>query len=211
MDTSLILYLNNEWVTVDLYDDIPISLVIQEADITNLQARKSPYSKTFTVPGTSNNCRVFEEYYEVNGIDFNPLVKIDAVVTYRGTDIFNGICRLNSVTIKPTGIDFEIYLMGQTADFVSEIKDFNLQDYDWVDLQHELSYDNLVESWKAKNDETSGLFGGKILYPMVNYGLPYQDGSTTPAFSYEFTGSTGFYQIGRAIQPNVFKPAIRIG
>ena len=210
MDTSLILYLNNEWVTVDLYDDIPISLVIQEADITNLQARKSPYSKTFTVPGTSNNCRVFEEYYEVNGIDFNPLVKIDAVVTYRGTDIFNGICRLNSVTIKPTGIDFEIYLMGQTADFVSEIKDFNLQDYDWVDLQHELSYDNLVESWKAKNDETSGLFGGKILYPMVNYGLPYQDGSTTPAFSYEFTGSTGFYQIGRAIQPNVFKPAIRI-
>ena len=137
MDTSLILYLNNEWVTVDLYDDIPISLVIQETDITNLQARKAPFSKTFVVPGTSNNCKVFEEYYEVNGIDFNPLVKIDAVVTYRGTDIFNGICRLNSVTIKPTGIDFEVYLMGQTADFVSEIKDYNLQDYDWLDFQHE--------------------------------------------------------------------------
>lgn len=210
MDTSLILYLNNEWVNVDIFDEIPISLVIQETDITNFQGRRSPYSKQFTVPGTSNNCRVFEEYYEVNGIDFNPLIKIDAVVTYRGTDIFTGICRLLSVNIKPTGIEFELYLMGEVADFVSQLKDFSLQELDWVDLQHELSYDNLVESWKAKNDETSGLFGGKILYPMINYGLPYQPSSTTPSFSYEFTGSTGFYQIGRAIQPNVFKPAVRI-
>ena len=210
MDTSLVLYLNNQWMNVDLYDDIPISLMIQETDITDLQARKSAYTKQFTVPGTSNNCKIFEEYYEVNGIDFNPLVKIDATVMYRGTDIFVGICRLNSVTVNPNGIEFEVYLMGQTADFVSEIKDYSLQDYDWTDLQHELSYDNLVNSWKAKNDETSGLFGGKVLYPMINYGLPYQDNSVIPPFSYEFTGSTGFYQIGKAVFPNLFKPAIRL-
>ena len=133
-------------MNVDLYDDIPISLMIQETDITDLQARKSAYTKQFTVPGTSNNCKIFEEYYEVNGIDFNPLVKIDATVMYRGTDIFVGICRLNSVTVNPNGIEFEVYLMGQTADFVSEMKDYSLQDYDWTDLQHELSYDNLVNS-----------------------------------------------------------------
>ncbi len=133
MDTSLVLYLNNQWMNVDLYDDIPISLMIQETDITDLQARKSAYTKQFTVPGTSNNCKIFEEYYEVNGIDFNPLVKIDATVMYRGTDIFVGICRLNSVTVNPNGIEFEVYLMGQTADFVSEMKDYSLQDYDWTD------------------------------------------------------------------------------
>jgi len=80
LDTSLVLYLNNQWMNVDLYDDIPISLMIQETDITDLQARKSAYTKQFTVPGTSNNCKIFEEYYEVNGIDFNPLVKNNPVV-----------------------------------------------------------------------------------------------------------------------------------
>jgi hypothetical protein len=58
MDTSLILYLNGQWKTVDLYEDLPISVVIQETDITDFQGRKSPYSKQFSVPGTNNNNRV---------------------------------------------------------------------------------------------------------------------------------------------------------
>lgn len=210
MDTSLVLYIDNKWQQIDLYEDIPISLVIQETDITNFQGRKAPYSKQFTVPGTSNNSRIFEEYYEVNGTDFNPLVKIDAAVMFRGTDIFNGICRLNSVTIAPNGIDFEVFLMGQVADFVSEIKDLTLQEIDWQDLQHDLTYDNLVKSWEARNNDVDGLFGGKVLYPMINYGLPYQGTSTTPGFTYAFTGDTAFSNIGKAITPQSFKPALRV-
>ena len=98
MDTSLILYLNGEWKIVDLYEDLPISVVIQETDVTDFQGRKSPYSKQFSVPGTNNNNRVFEEYFEVNGIDFDPLTKISSVVQYRGTDIFNGTLRLEAQT-----------------------------------------------------------------------------------------------------------------
>ena len=210
MDTQLILYIDKKWQAIDLYDDIPISIVIQETDITNFAGRKSPYSKQFVIPGTSNNSRLFEEYYEVNGTDFNPLVKIDAVVQFRGTDIFNGICRLNAVTVSPNGIDFDIFLMGEVADFVSEIKDLTLQQIDWQDLQHDLTYDNLVKSWEARNNEIDGLFGGKVLYPMINYGLPYQDSSTTPGFTYAFTGATSFANIGKAITPQTFKPALRV-
>ena len=60
MDTSLILFLNGEWKLVDLYEDLPISVMIQETDITNFEGRKSPYSKQFSVPGTNNNNKVIQ-------------------------------------------------------------------------------------------------------------------------------------------------------
>jgi hypothetical protein len=210
MNTNLILNINGQRREVDLYEDIPISLVLQETDITNFDNRKSPFTKTFVVPGTSTNNKTFEIYYEVNGTDFNPLVKIDAAVQLRGTDIFNGICRLNSVIVKPNGIDYEIYIMGETADFVSDLKDLSLQELDWIDLTHSLTYDNLLKSWEARNNDVDGLFGGKIIYPMINYGLPYQDNSTTPAFTYAFSGPNAFSNPGNAIRPDVFKPAIRV-
>ena len=128
MNTSLILNLNGEWKTVDLYEDIPISVVIQETDVTDFQGRKSPYSKQFSVPGTNNNNKVFEEYFEVNGTDFDPLVKIDSVVQYRGTDIFNGTLRLQAVVINDTFMEYQLYIIGEVGDFISEIKDLTLQE-----------------------------------------------------------------------------------
>ena len=48
MNTTLLLYLNGEWKLVDLYEDLPISVVIQETDVTDFQGRKSSYSKQFS-------------------------------------------------------------------------------------------------------------------------------------------------------------------
>ena len=209
MDTTLLLYLNGEWKSLDLYEDIPISLVIQETDITDFQGRKSPFSKQFTVPGTNNNALIFEHYYEVNGTEFDPLVKIEAVVQYRGTDIFNGVCRLQSVIVTEDYVDYEIYIMGDVGDFISEIKDKTLRDLFWDDLQHEQDYDNIVTSWSATTNETDGLLGGRVIYPMINWGLSYDTGST-PSFEFSFSGSNRFSQSSKPVPPSYFKPAIRI-
>lgn len=209
MDTSLLLYLNNEWKEVDLYEDLPISVVIQETDLTDFQGRKSPYSKQFSVPGTMNNALIFKHYYEVNGIEFDPLVKIQAVVQYRGTDIFIGVCRLQAVIVTDDYVEYEVYIMGDVADFVNEIKDLTLRDLNWDDLQHELTYENVVLSWEAKDNDTDGLFGGKVVYPLVNWGLDYGTG-TTPTFTFDFTGSTSFTNNTNPIPPSYFKPAVKL-
>ena len=209
MDTTLILYLDGEWQNVDLYEDIPITLVIQETDLTDLQGRKSPFSKQFTVPGTSNNANIFEHYYEVNGIGFNPLVKITAAVQYRGTDIFNGLCRLQSVIVTDDYVEYEVYIMGEVGDFISEIKDLTLRDLDFTDLQHEQSYDNITLSWQSSGD-TSGLFDGKIVYPLMNYGLIYPGTSTTPDFSFDFSSATSFSSAAHPVPESYFKPSIRL-
>ena len=208
MDTQLLVYLNDQWNRLDIYEDIPISVVIQSVDINALDTRKSSYSKQFVVPNTDNNANILEHYFEVNGIDFNPLTRIDCVVQYRGTDIFSGILRLSAVVENPNYTDYEVYIMGNVGDFASEIRNLTLQDLNWTDLQHELTYTAITKSWEAKNNDTDGLFGGKVLYPMINYGLPYN--GTTPAFTYTFGETNSFDQSNKPVPESIWKPSIRV-
>lgn len=209
MDTTLLVYLNDVWNRLDIYEDIPITVVIQEVDTTILDGRKSSYSKQFVIPNTDNNANILEHYFEVNGIDFNPLQKVDCVVQYRGTDIFVGYMRLSAVINNPNYVDYEVYILGDIGDFASEIRNITLQDLDWTDLLHELSYSSITTSWSANTTDTDGLFGGKILYPMINYGLTYSSGNT-PTWTYTFDEPRSFDSPTRPVPESVWKPAIRI-
>jgi len=209
MDTTLLVYLDDVWNRLDLYQDIPITLMIQEVDSNPLDGRKSPYSKQFLIPNTTTNANILEHYFEVNGVDFNPLQKISCVVQYRGTDIFVGYMRLSAVVNNPNYTDYEVYILGDVADFASEIRNITLQDLSWDDLQHELSYSSITTSWSADTTNTNGLFGGKILYPMINYGLLYPSGDT-PSWTYSFDEARSFDSSAHPIPESVWKPAIRV-
>ena len=145
MDTSLLVYLNNQWNRLDIYEDIPISVIIQQVDINALDTRKSPYSKQFVVPNTDNNAKIFEQYYEVNGIDFNPLTRIDCVVQYRGTDIFTGILRLSAVIENPNYNCWCSYeeLKEEDPDKVLTIEKINRKNYTLK--QGKISAKDLIE------------------------------------------------------------------
>lgn len=215
MDTILLVNISGQtYERVDLFEDIPISLTIQQSDLTNLTGRRAPYSKTITIPDTNNNSQIFEHFFEVNGTDFNPLVKVPCVVQYRGTDIFQGVLRMNSVSSNIKERLWEIYILGEVSDFTSTIKDIELQDLDWTAFNHEMNYENITLSWNAKNNDTDGLFGGQILYPLINYGLDYLDISTpsaaTPSFTYSFGEPFSFDQSNHPVYEKTFKPAIRI-
>jgi hypothetical protein len=105
-----------------------------------------------------------------------------------------------------------LFILGSVSDFISELQGTTLRDLDWTDLTHELNYTAITTSWEAKDNDTDGLFGGKILYPLVHYGLEYANtgSGATPNFSYSFTGDTGFYLSGHSIPPTIFKPSIRL-
>jgi len=121
MDTTLlVLGDNNQWIELDLFEQLSINVIIQETDITDIEARRSPYSKTFPIPGTKNNNDFFEHFYEVNAIGYDPLTRRQCVVQYRGTDIFKGFLRLNSVTRVKDQIEYEVYILSEITDFSSK-------------------------------------------------------------------------------------------
>ena len=213
MNTTLLVQISgNTFERVDLFEEIPITLTIQQQDLSDLTARRIPYSKTIQIPGTNQNDNVFEHYFEVNGIEFNPLNKVHCVVQYRGTDIFTGVLRLNSVLQTKESRIYEIFILGNVSDWASYFRDLQLQDLDYSDLVHQQVYSAVTQSWECENDGVSGLFGGKVIYPMINYGLEYQGATTaaTPTFTFSFGESRSFDQAGFAIPPSYFKPAIQV-
>lgn len=213
MDTLLLVQLTgNTWERLDCFEDIPITLTIQQNDLLNLTSRRVPYSKTITLPDTNNNAILFEHYFEVNGLDFNPLQKIPCVVQYRGTDIFQGVLRLNSVTTNSEERIYEVFILGEVSDFLAPLRNLQLQDLGYTDLNHLLNYSAVTKSWECVNDGASGLFNGQILYPLINYGLDYQGETSggTPTFTYDFDTPTSFSVSGNSVPPSMFKPAIQL-
>lgn len=214
MNTTLLVQLSgNTWEQIDLFEDIPITLTIQQNDLTNLTSRRVPYSRTIILPDTSKNSILFEHYFEINGMEFNPLQKISCLVQYRGTDIFQGVLRLNSVTTSTEERVYEIFIIGEVGDFTSSFRNVELQELTYTDLNHDHVYSSVTKSWECVVDGVSGLFGGQILYPLINYGLDYQGDSTTgatPTFSYDFDTATSFSFSGNPASPSMFKPAIQL-
>jgi hypothetical protein len=214
MDTTLlVLGNNNQWIELDLFEDLSINVIIQETDITDVEARRSPYSKTFPIPGTKNNNDFFEHFYEVNAIGYDPLTRRQCVVQYRGTDIFKGFLRLNSVIRVQDRIEYEVYILSEITDFSSIVQDKQLKELSWVGFNHIQNYDTVTQSWAADGSDTNGLFGGQIIYPMAHYGLDYQPASgQTPTFKFAIDqpDNKGIDFSGSSIPPTYFKPAMRI-
>jgi hypothetical protein len=212
MDTTLLVNINGAFQRLDIFQDIPITFTIQQSDLTDLTSRRVPYSKTFELPDTADNAIILEHYFEINGIDFNPLNKVQCVVQYRGTDIFTGILRLNSVSETRNSRVYEVYILGEVADFASQLQNLTLQDLAYTDLNHQYSYSAITQSWEANGDGVNGLLGGKILYPLINYGLDYQGQASggTPTFTYSFDEPTSFDQPANAVPIKMFKPAIQL-
>ncbi len=198
---------NNFHTPLDLYDDVPINIVIQEGDLSGFE-RRSNYSKTFRIPATDKNSEFFKHFYEVNSKGYDPLNSVPCVVQTMGNDVFKGTLRLNGVYRNEQYDEFEVYIIQELVDFADLIGSLKLSELDWTDLNHDLNYDNITTSWFANSGDTAGLFGGKILYPMINFGLNDPLGVTT--FDYCIGSSPCFSNTGNALPENIWKPSIRI-
>lgn len=198
---------NNFHTDLDLFDDVPINLVIQEGDLSGFE-RRSNYTKTFRIPATAKNSKVFKNFFEINGTQYNPLNSLPCVVQNMGNDIFKGTLRLNGVYRNELYDEYEVYIIQELVDFTNLLGDLTLSELEWSDLNHSVDYDNITTSWYADSGDTAGLFGGRILYPMINYGLEYTSG--TPDFDYCIGSSPCFSNSANALPERIWRPAIRI-
>ena len=170
-NTTIGLYLTSGSVyttsgTIDLYDDVPISLNYSIADIREPAKRNADYSKTITVPGTNNNNKLFAHIYEI-GTDrlYNPNHKIEARILYDNVQVMKGFMRLAKIRkLRDDKIEYDIEIRGRLDDLFTTIKDKLLTDLTWTDLNHTYNQTNIVNSWSAAA-------GSNYVYPFIDYGF----------------------------------------
>jgi hypothetical protein len=85
---------------VDLFGDEAFLLNFNVADITDISAKASSYSKELDIPATKINNQIFSHLFDVNSEGyFNPISKKRTELYIDGVCVMRGYFKLNSMTI----------------------------------------------------------------------------------------------------------------
>jgi hypothetical protein len=159
METALIIYSQGDNVPtlVDLYENETIALQFNFSDIKDLKPRGS-YSRTFRIPATQNNGKIFgfiqENTYQF--ASFNPKRKLNAIITVDTIPILEGNCQFKACyTSNGEVSEYEIVFFGNVVDFFKNIADNDFKGYISTQLQTDynyvVEYDNIA-TFNAETD-----------------------------------------------------------
>ena len=197
------------WYLLDLFDADPIKLNLSVASITEPLKVASAFTRTFRVPNTAKNAEFFKTAFNINTEDFDPSRKIPAYINDSGETLITGSIRLNNVVrdLDRQVVAYELGFFGDTSDLGSVIAGKYLRDLDLTMFNHNRNYASITNSWSS-----SGLFGGAIRYPLIEWGYTYNTATppvpTIPTLSAYAVKS--FTSSANALQQNQFKPIISL-
>jgi hypothetical protein len=201
---------------LDLYPEAPILLNFQIDDYQELPVINSDFTRTFRIPATADNNRFFQNSFMINSVDYDVTKKVPAEIFVDGEFFRRGQIRLNKIFTNEFGdrTDYEIFFLGEGKDFASQIGEGFMNSLDCSNIAHNVTMTNIVDSWDASAGATgaTGLLGGDVVYPLIDYGYTYSGATGT----IEQSGSVAFAYVdkpfitsGDPLNRTQFKPWIR--
>lgn len=165
MQLEVQIYIDTE--LLDLYDDESISIKSAIADLSDITKLKTDFSRTFTVPASNKNNRLFKHYYNAD-IDntFDARKKVNGRIELGGMPFKFGKWKLQKVSVK-NGLpsSYTINFTGNLVDLEKTFGKSKLSDIDLSEYNHEFNSDNVV--LKGLNSQGLKLFDGDVKYTML--------------------------------------------
>ena len=181
------LVVNN--TNIDLNDKVPFPLNFSIADSKEPNKRKRNYSKEIVIPGTSSNMAFFSSAYQLAlstvdnttliGFNFDPTVRVKAKYYKEDILVFDGLLRLNQVTISNGDYSFKCTLFSNFIDLFMKLGDKKISELGWSEYTHTLNRTNVINSFATSvildGVDTVNFTGGApdgwgYHYGLVDYG-----------------------------------------
>jgi len=173
---------------IELYENAPVNLNYQFADITEINKTKGSYTQTFRIPATKVNTDFFGALSDpavqtssalIIG-NFNVKRKIRADLNYNSVPLMSGYVQIKAIyKQKKDFADIELVFFGETIDMASKVGDSMLTDLISTALDHTLNRANVINSWAGTS---AAPFDGTVRYGMMDKG---QDWKQTPGTATE--------------------------
>ena len=164
------IYIGSE--RLDMFKDEAIEVNSSVATINDITKNTTDYSKSFTVPATNTNNRIFKHYYDAD-IDnpFDARVKVAGRIELDGLPFKYGKWRLEKVNIKQNkpytyGITFFGNLVSLNLLFGND----ELTSLDFTDLNFAYNSDNVISKLNSNDDLAYSLFANLQLYYNLSVG-----------------------------------------
>jgi hypothetical protein len=192
---------------LDIQQDVPIRLDVSAIENTEIGEFFGVGSQAFTLPGTKTNNSFFKHAYNIGSDDVPAFSNtIDGKIISNSSTILKGQFQLLEVIKDEKGyVNYSCLMTDETVQFKDAIQNKLIKDADWSAYQHTLSTGSIIDSW------SNGLLGGKVYYPLADYGIddPENQGNF-PLFGFSNGGTgTWFDNTTSPIKPQQFLPAVR--
>ena len=216
--TSANNFINDGQVILDLYKDETIPLNLSVDDFTKVDEKIASYSKSFMIPATKHNNKIFSFYFDVSRSQnhdvffFNPFAKTKAKIKDDTVLIFEGWMKLINVQSKNGQISYNINLYSEPTTFCDYLKAGVMADLDLSELEHDyITGAEVAPSW----DDTIGL---PLTAPLLTTSYAYDPAlgvNNTNVLKYPMINWAGQFElvdpnlIDMGMPENVFRPVIQ--
>tara|TARA_A100001391_G_scaffold54750_3_gene33426 strand:- start:3935 stop:6586 length:2652 start_codon:yes stop_codon:yes gene_type:complete len=146
--------------------NFPLSMNFTISDGKELESRFGDFSKTFEVPATKNNNRLFRHIYRADIVnDKNVFALKDCRILVDGINFFTGKIQIKGSIQDKNPKSYSCVITGGNATWVSLIKNKNLCDLEFANTSTQTFDYTTIENSFNKTQANS-----EIVYPLVSYG-----------------------------------------
>ena len=203
-----------DFVRVDLMEEELISLTQVIQDVSDIDKLFTDYSRTFNLPASKTNNKIFKHWYnpDVEGFDAN--VFCESRIELNHLHFRFGKIQLNEVVMKygePSM--YKVTFFGNTVTFKNKINEDELSDLVWLNnFNHDADADYIKAALEYGKDITvdSVVYSDAVIYPLIAHSQSYiydDTGNTSNGLNIS-TQSTHHQQ--RGVVPEDLKPAIPV-
>ena len=129
-------------------EDFPLSLTFQNFDVRDFSTRNGAFSKTFSIPATSNNNSVLRNLWHSGWVrgSANATGNIPCTIYASNIPITSGKLRITKV-VKDTEVKgYDCTFLGDNMDWASGIKDLDLKDLKFSSEPYDTYYSTSGDS-----------------------------------------------------------------
>lgn len=209
---------------LDLFEDEQITLTQSIQDIRDIEKVFTDFSKTFTMPASSTNNKLFKHYYRrdlvsdaiPNGI-FNANQKLEAILELNYKPFRVGYIVMNGVKLKNNVPEsYSITFYGQTIKLKDRVKDRKLSSLDFSAYNHDYNATKVKQGLQSYVSPIGGdpTTTPSIIYPLISHTNRFIYDSGTAGSSLDNTKNLYYSgeqsDITKGFIYTDLKPAIRI-
>ena len=169
------LFINGE--LLDQYKDESVDIVSSVLDVSDITKNTGDYSKSFTIPASKNNNKIFKHWYNAsidNGFDSRS--KVEGSIDIDGVPFKLGTFRLNKCNIVKGRLEsYTINFFGNLPNITDTIGEDMLSDLSFPTLDHDWTSTSVISGLRG------ALFGGDLAYTlMANKRYFYNSNTAAP-------------------------------
>ena len=203
-----------DFVRVDLMEEELISLTQVIQDVNDIEKIFTDYSRTFNLPASKTNNKIFKHWYNPDIDGFDSTVFCSARIELNHLHFRFGKIQLNEVVMKfgePSM--YKVTFFGETTTFKNAINEDELSNLIWLnEFNHSATTANVKDGLENGLNFTvnSVAYNDAIIYPLIAHSQSYiydDTGNTNNGLNIS-TQSTHHQQ--RGVVPEDLKPAVTV-